>query len=178
MINQEFAEINSVELRKFTDVWGPLVLSMPRVISVVERVEELERHVVVLEQRRDEASTEAVRLKDQGEQDLAAARLALIDINRERQAATRAVSDHKKQCELRIKKAAAEAEETDKRLKSELANAKIEQASELQALRLQLEAARANQAEEIRKLEIEAQDLVGKKEAAQVALDELKSRLG
>jgi hypothetical protein len=178
MTKKDFSEINSAELRKFAEVWGPLVLSMPRVITAVDRVEELERHVLVLENRRDEASAEAARLKTQGEQDLANSRLALVDLNRERQEASQLVTAHKKACDQRIKRAEEEFESAISAIKSQVDAAKKEQLSTIQGLKAETDAARNQHAEEMRQMAAEIQDLVDKKATAQSALDEIKSRLG
>lgn len=102
--------INTKELQKFLDLWSPVLAALPAVINSLDRKEELQRGVAILQKQADDAqlaTTTAIEARKAG---LAEVSIELQVLSNKKREQTLLAKEHEKACAERIAQATADAE--------------------------------------------------------------------
>ena len=173
----EKAQINTKELQKFYDVWGPMIASLPAVISASERHEELGRHVKILEDQRDAATKDTEARKAELAAAVEKARAALAGIAAKRKesedelrAAQRDLKDRQKKAEAAADAAVKAAQGRVESANQTAVMAEKNREDRIAAVNADVEKAKADGEAEIAAID-------ARRASAQKALDKLRASI-
>jgi hypothetical protein len=171
-------EINSRELQKFLDVFGPVVATLPAVINAAEKKEELGRHIAILEGRRDAAVADAAKVTADSVAAVAQANTDLKDIAAQKAALAQEIKASAADNKAKIAEAKKVAQVSIDEVNAGVEQAKVAAADEVAKIEAQKTEAWASLAAASADLTAQIADLEKRKTAAEKALDTLRAKLG
>ncbi len=170
--------VNLSELRKFQDIWGPVLQTIPAVIEMVERKDDLDRSIAAAQREYDKVKT---HIEDQLKIGTAQIDAAVVRLH-EAEAKRAEVLKDIEAAKAKAREDASAAEQA-KQERLAVVNAKIVEASNKLSVvekdySAKLAQERAAHAEATAAMQAEIAALEARKNDVQAALDSLKAKLG
>jgi hypothetical protein len=170
--------IDTTALRKFQDVWGPVLAAIPAVLEATAQKADVERELRIKQAEIDEADKKIAKAFEEADKRLSSVNSemeqamqqkakALADI----EAAKKVDADNRAKANEVQRKAADDWNVKIATLQSQFSNVEAEHAKKVSA-------AEADFAAKTAALEADVKDLEKRKAAAEKALDALRSKLG
>ena len=170
--------IDTTALRKFQDVWGPVLDAIPAVLEAVAKQSDVERELRIKKVELDEAGKKIDATFVEADKRLSSVNSEMEQAMQQKEKALAEIEDAKKaQAADDVKAAEAQRKLVDDwnkkiaSLQSQFSNVEAEHAKKVAA-------AEASFAEKTAALEADVKDLEKRKAAAEKALDALRSKLG
>lgn len=164
-------------LRRFQEVWEPVVQSIPAVLNMVEKEADLDRALNHKRIELDKAQKEIDAAFDNANVRLNAAKDDLAAMAEKKKAIMQEIAD----AQAKAKEAATAAEKQKNDTLAQIQDSIIKVKAQLDALQGDYDAKRAKAEAEhsslIRSMTAEIDDLNARKEAAEKALDAIKAKL-
>jgi len=170
--------INPKDLQKFYDMWAPVMSVLPSVITAVERENEVERHVQILQKDLERIKAEKQQVIEAAEAKLHAISEAIEETATKKAAADAEVKAYEADCKLKIadKQKATEAKINALESKVTAITQQIENSEKAHGMRLKA------MEDELRTKQVEAEaqlaEIERKTAAANKALDNIRAKLG
>lgn len=170
--------IDTGTLRKFQELWTPVVQAIPAVLDMVEREADLDRALQVKRTELEKVQKEIQAALDEADQRLSFANSNLDAIADQKRAIQREIAEVKSKANIE----AAEAEQTKKAMLDGLQASVNSVQAQLQGLQAEYAAKRAkaeaDHAAAVKALEADIAELDARKAAAETALRDIKAKLG
>jgi hypothetical protein len=170
--------IDTTALRKFQDVWGPVLDAIPAVLEAVAKQSDVDRELRIKKIELDEAGKKIDAAFVEADKRLSSVNSEMEQAMQQKAKALADIEDAKKaQAADNAKAAEAQRKLVDEwnkkiaALQSQFSNVEAENAKRVAA-------AEASYAEKTAALEADVKDLEKRKAAAEKALDALRSKLG
>ena len=170
--------IDTSALRKFQDVWGPVLEAIPAVLEATAKQADVERMLRVKQIEYEEADKKIAKAFEEADKRLSAVNSEMEQAMQQKAKALEDIEAAKKaQAADNVKAAEAQRKLVDEwskkiaALQSQFANVESEQAKKVAA-------AEAAYADKVATLEVEVKELEKRKAAAEKALEALRSKLG
>jgi chromosome segregation ATPase len=170
--------IDTSALRKFQDVWGPVLDAIPAVLEAVAKQSDVDRELRIKKAEMDEAGKKIDAAFVEADKRLSSVNSEMEQAMQQKAKALADIEDAKKaQAADNAKAAEAQRKLVDEwnkkiaALQSQFSNVEAENAKRVAA-------AEASYAEKTAALEADVKDLEKRKAAAEKALDALRSKLG
>lgn len=170
--------IDTGTLRKFQELWTPVIAAIPAVLDMVEREADLDRAIQSKKLELEKVQKEIDAALDEADQRLAFANSNLDAIADQKRAIQREIAEAKSKANVE----ASEAEQVKKAMLYALQVSIGSVQAQLQGLQAEYAAKRAEaeaaHAEAMKVLEADIAELDARKVAAETALRDIKSKLG
>jgi chromosome segregation ATPase len=170
--------IDTAALRKFQDVWGPVIDAIPAVLDAAAQQKDVERFLQSKRAEMEEADKKIAKAFEEADKRLSSVNSEMEQAMQQKAKALADIEDAKKAQAVDDAKAAEAqrklVDEWNKKiaaLQSQFSNVETENAKRVAA-------AEASYAEKTAALEADVKDLEKRKAAAEKALDALRSKLG
>jgi uncharacterized small protein (DUF1192 family) len=170
--------IDTTALRKFQDVWGPVLDAIPAVLNAVAQQNDVERFLQIKRAEMEEADKKIAKAFEEADKRLSSINSEMEQAMQQKAKALADIEDAKKvDADNRAKAEEAQRKVVDEwnqriaKLQSQFSNVESEHAKKV----IDLEADFAGR---VLALEAEVKDLEKRKAVAEKALDALRSKLG
>lgn len=170
--------IDVSSLRRFQEIWEPVIQSIPAVINMVEMEADLDRSLAIKRSQLEKAQKEIDAAYDQANVRLSDAKGELAAIASQKEDVQKAITA----AQVSARQAIAVAEEEKKEALASFNASIAEVQTKLKSLQGEYDAKRAKaeaeHSELVQAMVAEIDDLNARKEAAKQALDAIKATLG
>lgn len=170
--------IDTGALRKFQEIWNPVIKAIPAVLDMAERQADLERGIQAKQQELERIQKEIVAAIEEADRRISDANASLDSVAEQKRALQRDISEAKSKANIE----AAEAEQTKKAMLDGLQASIVAVQAQLQGLQAEYAAKRAKAEEDhvtaVKVFEADITELNARKSAAEVVLRDLKAKLG